>query len=260
MSLSFAQGNCLLYPENSGERIACELSYRAIEYSQGSKESQIIFDKAIEIGPGCDYAYYQKSVPFFKRGMLAEGVRLISKAIDIKPLDHLCYRAYWYYSHDSYAACIRDLERYYYDLNGPLKFIPGGEIEMRMYLAMSYVAKGRADDGLRVAQESMAAQSKGAGGYVGQYDYYLLGYLYYLNGKIDESIAALSTQLEENKDFRDTYYLLAKCYEKKGERAKAKEYYQECLDRLDGTKRGYTRTDVGLNLDAETVRGEMQSL
>ena len=48
---------------------------------QGSKESQLLFDKAISMGPKYAYAYYQKSVPYFKRGLFAEGLSLITKAI-----------------------------------------------------------------------------------------------------------------------------------------------------------------------------------
>ncbi len=49
-SLLTAQGNCLQYAEGSGERKACELCYTN-EYKQGSKESQMLFDSAIAIGP-----------------------------------------------------------------------------------------------------------------------------------------------------------------------------------------------------------------
>ena len=35
-----SQGNCLVYPEDSGERKACELSYQALEHPHGSKASQ----------------------------------------------------------------------------------------------------------------------------------------------------------------------------------------------------------------------------
>ncbi len=92
--LSFGQGNCLIYEKNSGERKACELSYQAIGYKQGSRESQILFDSAIAIGPNYAWAYYEKSVPYFKRGLLNEGIKLLNKAVALEPGNHyLCYRA-----------------------------------------------------------------------------------------------------------------------------------------------------------------------
>ncbi|MEO0337824.1 MAG: hypothetical protein AAF242_01290 [Bacteroidota bacterium] len=134
----FSQGNCLIYPEDSGERIACELSYRALEYRQGSKESQLLFDYAIKIGPKYAWAYYEKSVPFFKRGMLAEGLSLINKAIDLEPYNYLYYRAYWYFYNCSYDYCIRDLEELYTLYKAGYTTTPSGELEMRLLLAMAY--------------------------------------------------------------------------------------------------------------------------
>ena len=84
MTFSFAQTNCFIYPEGSGERKACELSYKAIEYRQGSKESQILFDSAIAVGPKFAWAYYEKSVPYFKRGFLHEGLQILNKAIEFR--------------------------------------------------------------------------------------------------------------------------------------------------------------------------------
>ena len=142
------QGNCLLYAEGSGERSACELSYRALEYKQGSKESQFLFDQAIEIGPNYAWAYYEKSVPFFKRGLFAEGVFLINKAIELEPQNYLYYRAYWYFYNRSYELCIKDLEELYTVYKTFYTTTPGGEMEMRVILALAYAQSGNVSKGI----------------------------------------------------------------------------------------------------------------
>jgi len=143
-----SQGNCLLYEEGSGERTACELSYLAIEHRQGSLKSQKFFDQAIKIGPKYAYAYYQKSVPFFKRGRLAEGIKLLNKAIELEPQNYLHYRAYYYFYSRSYDLCIKDLEELYSIHKATYVTTPGGELEMRLLLATCHGLLGNVDAGI----------------------------------------------------------------------------------------------------------------
>ncbi len=196
--MSYGQGNCLLYPENSGERKACELSYKAIEYPQGSAASQMLFDSAISIGPRYAYAYYQKSVPYFKHGLLSEGIQLLNKAIELDPRSYLCYRAYWYFSHLSYAHCIADLERYYSAMEGQMAFTPGGDMEMRLLLAVSYAKTGDLDRGINTILQCIGSYELES--HIGLYDHYILGVLYYENGDMQKAAEALENQIDHRKD------------------------------------------------------------
>ena len=61
------QPNCNIY-KWKGDSLcyyACLEATKAIEFSQGSKESQIHFDRAIELCPTFAYAYFEKAVPYF---------------------------------------------------------------------------------------------------------------------------------------------------------------------------------------------------
>ncbi len=240
-----AQGNCLIYPENSGERIACELCYRAIAYKQGSKESQLLFDKAIELGPKFAWAYYQKSVPFFKRGLFAEGVSLINKAIELEPQNYLYYRAYWYFYNRSYDHCIKDLEALYTTHKISYCATPSGELEMRLLLAMAYANSGKVSKGISWLQHLMDVYKKEPH-LKGVYDHFCLGVLYYKNNQLDLAETEFEKQLIVDANFSHTYYYLGLIKEKKSDHTLAKEYFRQALAKINGKNGGY-----GINIFEE---------
>lgn len=256
-TLAYSQGNCLVYSEQSGERIACELSYRAIEYRQGSKASQLLFDAAIEIGPNYAWAYYEKSVPYFKRGLLHEGVKLLNKAIALDPINYLCYRAYWYYSQHSYSACIADLERYYSSLGGPIKFTPGGDMEMRMLLGLTYAQTNKLTKGIETVLKGI--NSYGSDTYlIGAYDYHVLGVLYYTNHQYIEATEAFEEQIRRNGNFADSYYYLGLVRKNQSNEIEAKKLFKQSLDRFQGQKGGYSfNSFLDFNVNQSDVEAEI---
>ncbi len=257
VTTGFGQGNCLIYPANSGERLACELSYRAIAYRQGSGHSQVLFDAAIKLGPEYAYAYYQKSVPFFKRGMLTEAFPLINKAIELDPHTYLSYRAYWYFSNHSFEACIADLERFYSVLNGKLQSTPGGDFEMRMLLSLSYAQTGQLEKAIELANFGIN-NFESMGYYISAYDYHVLGLLYYYNGQFEEAQRAFEIQLKRNDRFADTYYYLALANRSLGAQAAADSLMQESLDRFEGKKDGISfDAFANYNVSRSQVLAEM---
>ena len=239
VSFLFGQGNCLIYAEDSGERKACELSYQAIEYRQGSKESQLLFDKAIEVGPKYAWAYYQKSVPFFKRGLFAEGVSLINKAIELEPQNYLYYRAYWYFYNRSYNYCIRDLEALYIVHKDFYTAIPSGELEMRLLLGMAYAQSGKVSKGINWVLHLMDTY-KHQPHLKGLYDHFCLGILYYQNNQFDLAKAEFEKQLIVQKNFADTYYYLGLIKEKEAKHTAAQGYFKQALARMNREHGGYS--------------------
>jgi len=233
------QGNCLIFPSESGERIACELSYRAISYKQGSKESQILFDKAIEIGPNYAYAYYQKAVPYLKRGLFAEGVQLINQAIKLEPQNYLDYRAYWYYYNYSYENCMKDLEELYSVHNASYVSTPGGELEMRILLALSYAHMGSLSKGIFWMTDLMK-EYEIQPHLKGPYDHFCFGMLYYMNDQLNMAEAELLKQLEIDDDFADTYYYLGLIEMRRSNDEVAKAYFQRALSKMEGLDDGYS--------------------
>ncbi len=233
------QGNCLLYPESSGERKACELSYQAIEYRQGSKESQLLFDKAIKVGPNYAWAYYQKSIPFFKRGLLADGITLINKAIELEPQNYLYYRAYWYFYNRSYNQCISDLEELYTVHQVSYATTPSSELEMRLLLAMAHAFTGNPDKGVRWV-ENLIEGYEGREHLIGNYDFYVLGLLYYKNNQYDEAQIELEKQITLNSTFADAYYYLGLIKIEKGRNDEAMSHFTHAYELLKGADGGYS--------------------
>lgn len=255
-----AQDNCLIYPADSGERIACELSYRAVEYPQGSKDSQILFDAAIEIGPNYAWAYYEKSVPYFKRGLLSEGLEILNYAIQIDPAAYLYYRAYWYFQHRSYEACIRDLEELYQTHKAGITYTPGGDMEMRLLLAMAYVQVGERQKGLQATLDCIESY-EGKEYLIGEHDYHLLGLMYLVNDDLESASQAFLKQQEVNGRLADSYYYLGSIRKAEGKTEAAQRLFRECVEKLDGQDGGYSsRSFIGFEIEKEMVEKELASL
>ncbi len=233
------QGNCLIYAEESGERKACELCYRALEYKQGSKESQLLFDQAIQIGPNYAWAYYEKSVPFFKRGLFAEGVSLINKAIELEPQNYLYYRAYWYFYNRSFDFCIKDLEELYTNHNISYCATPSGELEMRLLLGMAHASSGNTSKGISWIQHLMDTYKKQPN-LKGTYDHFCLGVLYYKNNQLDLAIEQFEQQLAIDNNFATTYYYLGLIKEKESESDEAEHYFKQALAKMNRENNGYS--------------------
>lgn len=253
------QGNCLAYPIDSGERIACELSYRANTYRQGSRESQFLFEEAIKTGPKYAYAYYQKSVALFKRGLLAEGISLINKAIELEPQNYLYYRAYWYFYNRNYDLCIRDLEELYTVHQASYVTNPSGELEMRLLLAMAYGHKGHPEKGIPWIQNLLdryTDQPK----LKGYYDHYCLGVLLYMNKQFDLAEKEFQNQLLNDNNFADTFYYVGLLEENKGDAISAKKSFEKALAKMKGQDNGYSvNLFTEFNLNVKDIESKIAS-
>ncbi len=249
---AFSQPSCFVYPEGSNERKACELSLKAIEYAQGSKESQLLFDKAISIAPKFAWAYYQKSVPFLKRGFLYEGLEILNTAVVIDPLSYLPYRAYWYWQYKNYDLCIRDLEEYYALPKSYMQFTPGGEKDMKLILGLAYSKTGDYVKGIQVIESYFDDhRSKDD---VGLSDYHTLGVLYFYNKQYDKSIAAFQKQI----DFiamADTYYFWGLAYKEKLNFEAAKIKFKKGLT-LFKTPNRFVNLNAGFPVFESDIRNE----
>ncbi len=236
--VSMAQGNCELMEPNSKERLSCEYGRKAITFKQGSKASQLLFDSAIAINPNYAWAYYEKSVPYFKRGMLAEGMKLLNKAVELDPLSHLTYRAYWFYQHKSLARCRDDLEQFYAMEGSYDKNTPGGAMDMRILLGIIYSELGSGQRAIDKVEETI--RSYPSLDYIGPYDYHTLGVLYLKHQQYDEALNALLKSIERNEQFADTYYYLSLVSQNLGDAESAKAYIDASLQRFRGEHNGYS--------------------
>jgi len=249
-----SQVNCYIYPEGSGERKACEMCEKASGFKQGSREKQILFDKAIAIGPKFDWAYYQKSVAYFKRGFIIEGLELLNEAIKLKPLDYLTYRAIWYWEYKNYDLCIKDLETYYAMPKAYLQTTPGGEKDMRIILGLAYAKTGKLEKGIETITNCFKTYKENDD--FGLADYHSLGMLYVMNKQYDKAIETLKKQLTVNKDLADTYYYLGLAYKGKGETEEASLWFQDAILKFKDPYRFYNRV-AGFTVYLEDIEKEI---
>ncbi len=254
--LGYAQPNCFVYPEESGERKACELSYKAIAFQQGSKESQMLFDKAIAIGPKFAWAYYEKSVPYFKRGFLYEGLQILNEAVQLEPIEYLCYRAYWHWQYRNYELCIKDLESYYSLPKAYMQTTPGGEKDMRILLGLAYAKSGNYTKGITILEDCINSyESKDA---VGLADYHSLGMLYVLNKEYDKAIVVLNKQLAVLKDMADTYYYLGLAHKGLSNFEEAAIQFNKSLETFENRNR-FININAGFAVYPSDVKQELRA-
>jgi len=230
-SYVYSQGNCLLYPEGSNERKACELAYQGKTLKQGSRESQIMFDSIIKLNPNYAWAYMEKSVAYLKRGLIVEGLKLLDKAVELEPRYNLTYRAYWHFQNRNYKLCVRDLEHYYQLPNAFIyELSPGGDKDMRILLAMSYAKLGDIEKGIKTIEDCIKSYKREID--FGLTDYHTLGMLYVKNKQYEKALEAFDKQLKITEDYPDSYYYIGLAYKALNKPEEAKVNFEKAKDKF----------------------------
>jgi tetratricopeptide (TPR) repeat protein len=250
----YSQGNCLIYPEGSAGRKACELGYKALEYPQGSKESQLIFDSVIAINPNYAWAYFEKSVPYLKRGFLYEGLQILNKAIELEPVNYLCYRASWYWQYKNYDLCIQDLEMYYALPNAYLQYTPGGEMNMKIVLGLAYAKNKNYQKAIKKIESYISAYKSEND--IGLFDYHTLGLLYVYNKQYNKAIEAFEKQFTINNNIADSYYYLGLAYKGNSNIDAANIQFEKALSLLNNKNRH--RIYIGYPVNKNDVNKEFE--
>lgn len=252
------QSDCSIYPEDSKERLACEYGRKAIKFKQGSRQSQLLFDSAISVNPEYAWAYYEKSVAYMKRGLLGEGMSVLNKAVALDPLSYLTYRAYWFFQHKSFERCRDDLEAFYSMEGSYPKNTPGGALDMRIVLGLTYAQLGSNQRAIELVYETINTYP--SEDYLGPYDYHTLGVLYMHNGQYVEANQALMKSIKRNEQFADSYYYLALLAEQRSELKEAQYYINESVLRYQGEKPGYTGYPFCFPIAKEVAESKMKEL
>lgn len=223
---SFAQVNCNMYEAGSACYKACQEAEMAIRHPQGSKESQQHFDTSIKLCPTFDYAYFEKAVPYLKRGQFVEWKKLIDKAVELKPEQHLGYRGWCRYQFlRDYKGAIEDIERLEAMASYDIGQSVNGDYHLTVAKALCYKALGEKEKAVRIIREQLADKE-----YVPMpYDYLHLGVLYLGLKKPEDALASFLKQLEINDYLAETYYYLGLANTTLGDKGKAEAYFQKAL-------------------------------
>lgn len=230
ISSSYGPPNCNLYKDDKGCYEACKEAEKAIMHSQGSKASQEHFDKSIQSCSGFDYSYYQKAVPYAKRGLMREWKILIDKAVELNPKEHLSNRGwYHFFFMHNYEAAIKDIERLDEMIDYDIGTTGDGTYHLNVMKALCWKGLGENQKAIEILKKQLNNKNHDAG----MYDYLHLGVLYLENKEYELAVQNLDNQIEVN-DLSEIYYYKAMCLKKlnkveayKANLKKSLEYYQK---------------------------------
>jgi tetratricopeptide (TPR) repeat protein len=216
-----AQPNCNVYQMNNDEACyeACNIAVEATKY-QGSKYSQVQFDKAIELCPTLDYAYFEKAVPYLKRGQFIIWKKLIDKAVELNPLSHLGYRGWCRYQFlRDYKGAIADIELLNTLTNKNIGYSANGDYHLNIAKALCYKALGNKSKAVDIIEKQLSE----SGNTVLLFDYLHLGVLKIEVGDLTGAIESLRKSITNNDYLAENYYYLGLIYKQQNLRSEAKE-------------------------------------
>lgn len=237
-SSTHAQYNCNVFKFDNNQPCydACVLATKAEAY-QGSKASQQQFDKALELCPTFDWAWFEKSVPYLKRGDFITWKKLIDKAVELNPTGHLGYRAWCKYQFiRDYHGAIRDFEKLDSLISYDIGYSINGDYQLNVAKALCYKGIGEKNKAIKIIEDQLAQQ-----GYTPMiYDYLHLGVLKMEVGDTNGAIEYLNKSIAFNDYLAEPYYYLGLIYKEQNlmkefrqNMEKAKAYYLKGYKRFD---------------------------
>ncbi len=205
---SFGPPNCNLFKDDPNCYDACIQAEQAILHAQGSKASQEHFDESIALCPSFDYSYYEKSVPYAKRGQIADWKVMMDKALQINSVEYLGISGwYHYFFMHNFSACIKDLEKLDELKEGDIGTTGDAIYHLNILKGLAYFNLGELDKALEIVETQMETEDH----FVSLYDHICLGRLYFLSGEFEKAAEQFNKQAELN-DIAENHYYLALTY------------------------------------------------
>lgn len=200
--------NCFLYEQDQSCFTACKEAEQAITFAQGSKASQELFDKSIAHCPSFDYSYYEKAVPYAKRGLMKEWKIMMDKAVAINPIENLAFRGwYHFFFMHNYEAAIRDIEALEALINYDIGYTGDGMYHLNVMKGLCWKGLGEHEKAVHIMKEQIQQE----GHDIGMYDHLHLGVFLLDTGKYEAALAELEKQVVYY-DVSEIYYYKALCY------------------------------------------------
>lgn len=233
------QPNCNIY-KWEGDTLcfrACLEATKAITFRQGSRQSQIHFDKAIALCPTFDYAYFEKAVPYLKRGDFITWKKLIDKAVELNPTQRLGYRGWCRYQFlADYKGAIQDIEQLESIIDYDIGYCQNGDYHLNIAKALCYKGIGEKSKAIQTIEKQLSLEDYSPL----PYDYLHLGVLKLEVCDYPDAIVALKKQNEINPYLAENYFYLALAY--KGLNDK-EEYKKNLLIAREHYLKNNKRTD-----------------
>lgn len=226
-SSAFAQPNCEAY-KYYGDTLKYEACKKAMEikgHYQFSKEYQTVLNESIEIDPTFDYAYWAKSIAYLKSGDFVTWKKLIDKAVELKPKEHLGYSGWCRYQFfRDYKGAIEDIEKLDSLVDYDIGQSQNGTYHLNIAKGLCYKAIGEKEKAMAILEKQIKLNEEE--NFVGAYDYLHLGVLYLETEKLEKAVETFKKQSKNNQLSENQYYL-AMTYLKLDKPTK----YKSCLDK-----------------------------
>ena len=225
---SYGPPNCNIYKSDENCYKACRKAEKAISYDQGDRKSQEYFDESIALCPNFDYSYYEKAVPYAKRGLIKEWKQMIDKAVEINPREHLLTRGwYHFFFMHNYELAIKDIDAADLIIKGDIGYTGDGVYHLNIMKALCYKKLGEGEKAIYIMKTQLAREDH----HLGLYDHLHLGVMHLEQKDYGLAIESFDQQISAS-DISEIYYYkalamkgLMKLDEYKLNLEKAKEYY-----------------------------------
>lgn len=193
---------------------------------QGSEESQHYFNLSIQADDTFSYSYFEKSVPFNKRGDYEKGFDLLNKAVVLNPRMHLGYRGWLrLVKLKDYLGCIKDLDKLI-KIKSKNVYNAWGE-NINYLLGICWLELGDSEKALFYFNMAIGESVK-----VNLKHYLFKSMALASNNKYEESIKDLEFCIERNINFTEAYYYLGINYESINNIREAKQFYNKAYSLL----------------------------
>ena len=199
------QRNCNVFKweADSCRYKACTYLEKAPKFFQLRREYHEVYDKALEICPEYSDAYRAKSVAYLKTGDFISWKKLMDKAVEIKPADHLGYRGWGRFQFfRDYNGAIQDIERLDDLVNHDIGYSQNGTYHLNIAKALCYKMIGNKNKAISIIENQFKKDSSS----IGVYDYLHLGVLYYEIKNYSKAIKTFEKQSQEYNCAENAFY------------------------------------------------------
>jgi tetratricopeptide (TPR) repeat protein len=203
-----AQPNCeaFKYLGDTLKYKACLKATEARGLYQFSMKYQGIMDEAIKIDPTFDYAYWAKSIAYLKSGDFLTWKKLIDKAVEHNPKEHLGYRGWCRYQFfRDYKGAIKDIELLDSMVDYDIGICQNGMYHLNIAKGLFYKALGNKEKAITIIENQIINNEKND--LIGSYDYLHLGILYYEQNQYDKALEEFKKQLKVNETAESRFYI-----------------------------------------------------
>lgn len=226
-----------------------ERRFKIAEHSQGLYLSQSMFDILKLQSPDYSDVYFEQSVAFNKRGEYAKGFELLDKAVELDPKLHLGYRGWMK------LRKLRDFDNALNDFNTLDSLTPNfvdapwGE-DIDFLRGECYFGKKDYQKAVELFNRSIANQKED---WADVQSFVYLGLCEYELGNYEKSISDFERALKQSEYVPESFFGMAKAYQKLGQIEKAKENILKAENRMH-----YKRDDVYNEFLNEIYMSEIQ--